>query len=257
MSEPLVVDMEGAVLQLRLHRPEKRNALNVAMYRALTRQLQHADTSDAVHVVLLEGDGGAFCSGNEVDSFIFDDPSCIPSAEQTVVIFDFMTALHGCRKPVIAAVDGMAVGIGATLLLHCDLVYATPRTRLVFPFARLGLCPEFASSLLLPRVAGRAFASEAMLLGEPLTAEKAHQWGLVNEVLPEGALADHARNRARAVAAQPTGAVQATKRLMTESAYAGVAAAIARERAVFLDLLACDDVQAGFRRFVESRARRA
>ncbi len=255
MSQYVIVQQAGSVLELRLHRPDKRNALSLDMYRALSVALRRADASADIHAVLLQGDAGAFCAGNEIEAFINEDAAALVAS--TADVFDFMDALRHCSKPVVVAVDGMAVGIGATLLLHCDLVYATPRSRLVFPFARLGLCAEFASSLLLPRIAGRAFAAEALLLGEPVTAEKAHQWGLINEVLPEGALLDHARNRAQALAALPPDAVQATRRLVAQSAYAGVTDTIARERAEFTALLVRPDVQAGFRQFVESKARRA
>jgi enoyl-CoA hydratase/carnithine racemase len=251
MTLTILQDRDEGVMTLVLNRPEKRNALGTAMYCALTDALHAAAGDPSVGAVLLMGQAGAFCSGNEIEAFLGPEPVGVDHP-----VFAFMHALADCPKPVVAAVDGMAIGIGATLLLHCDLVYASPRARLQFPFARLGLCPEFASSLLLPKVAGRVWAAEALLLGEPISAEKAHHWGLVNEILPEAALEDHARNRARALAALPAAAVLSTRRLLRAAEGDAVAQALAREQQAFLALLATDSVQQGFRDFLAARAAR-
>lgn len=252
MTSMIQEDLQQGVLSLVLNRPEKRNALSAAMYERLAGAFREAARTPGVRAVLLRGQPGAFCSGNELESFV-DGAGVGPDHP----VFAFMDALSTCPLPVVAAVDGVAVGIGATLLLHCDLVFATPRTRLVFPFARLGLCPEFGSSLLLARIAGRAHASEALLIGDPVSAEKALHWGLICELLPEAALDDHARNRARALAALPAEAVQASKRLLRAAEAPECAAAIAREKTEFLRLLATPEVQQGLRDFLAARKARA
>lgn len=251
MSEHVVLVRHGAVQEIRLQRPEKRNALSAEMYLALCAALQGASQDAAVHVVLLEGQPGAFCAGNELESFL--EPAEITRDHP---VFRFMAALATCGKPIVAAVDGMAVGIGATLLLHCDLVYATARSRLVFPFARLGLCPEFGSSLLLARCIGRVAAAEALLLGEPVSADRARQWGLINEILPEAALHDHALNRAQALAVLPAQAVQVSRQLIRTHAYPELPAVMAAEAEQFLAMLAQPAVQQGFRDFLTHRTHR-
>lgn len=252
MKELILQDQRDGVLFLTLNRPEKRNALSEQMYRTLVDALRHASEEPAIRAVVLLGQPATFCSGNEVDSFIG-----VHTLAPDLPVLQFMDALADCSKPVIAGVDGLAIGIGATLLLHCDLVYATARTRLQFPFTRLGLCPEFGSSLLLQRIAGRAHAAEALLLGEAISAEKACQWGLINEIMPESALRDHVSNRANALAALPAEAVQASKRLLREAEAPELMAARKRELLVFNTLLGSESVQAGFRQFRDSRAARA
>jgi len=252
MTDTILREHHEGVLTLVLNRPEKRNALSAGMYLQLATALQEAAGSDAVRAVLLLGTSGAFCSGNELESFLGEG-----QISPDHPVFVFMAALADFPKPVVAALDGMAVGIGATLLLHCDLVYATARTRLQFPFARLGLCPEFASSVLLPRIVGRAFANEALLLGEPISADKAHAWGLINEVLPESALLDHARNRVQALALLPPAAVAVSKRLLRAGDASRVHEAIQREQHAFLTLLATPEVQQGLRTFLAERKARA
>ena len=165
MSAHLRHHTDQGVLTLTLDRPEKRNALTPEMYLALAQSLASAAEDATVNAVLLLGHAGAFSSGNDVETFMR-----VGEVTADAPVFRFMHALAGFPKPVVAAVDGMAIGIGATLLLHCDLIYASPRARLQFPFVRMGLCPEFAASLLLPRLLGRAWASEALLLGEAISA---------------------------------------------------------------------------------------
>ncbi len=239
------------VLILSLNRADKRNALSAEMYLRLAAAFQQAADDPGLRSILLMGQPGAFCAGNEIESFLG-----VHERGDDHPVFRFMAALADCSLPVVAAVDGSAVGIGATLLLHCDLVYATPRSRLQFPFARLGLCPEFASSLLLQRVAGRAHAAEALLIGEPVSAERAHQWGLISELVPETAIEDHARNRAHALALLPVDAVRTTKRLLRQAEALQVDACMAREQGEFLRLLATESVQRGLHELIASRKAR-
>lgn len=248
MSQPIREERRDGVLILTIDRMEKRNALSPAMYTTLAGALRQAAVAPDIHAVVLLGQPGGFCAGNEIESFL-------ELGEQGGghPVFAFMDALAGCPLPVVAAVDGIAVGIGATLLLHCDLVYATPRARLQFGFARLGVCPEFASSLLLQRIVGRANAAEALLVGEPLSAERALQWGLVSELVPETAIVDHACSRAHAIAQLGSDAVRTTKRLMRAAEAADIAAAMEREQPEFLRLLRTDRVQQGFRDHLAQR----
>lgn len=210
MTPPLQIIRDGPVMHLRLHRPAARNALTATMYDGLRGALAEAAESDGIAVVLLSGAGRDFCAGN--DRAGFAAVRDLPLAERPG--YQFMRALAAFPKPVVAAVTGRAVGIGATLLLHCDLVYAGFDTRLLLPFARLGLVPEFAASLLLPRMAGHARAAEWLLLGEPMDATAARDIGLVTRILPVDTVLDHARAAAARLADQPADSVRLTRRLM-------------------------------------------
>ena len=160
------------VATIEIARPEKKNALTVAMYAAMAEALHAAQADAAVRAVLITGQPGVFTSGNDIDDFMNRPPSGgIDSPTSPVVLF--MKALHGCEKPVVAAVTGAAIGIGTTMLLHCDLVYVSDEARLAMPFASLGLVPEFASSLLVPRLMGHVRAAEKLLLGDPFTGADA------------------------------------------------------------------------------------
>ncbi|HYO74607.1 MAG TPA: enoyl-CoA hydratase-related protein, partial [Archangium sp.] len=198
MSDTLLTHLEAGVLSLTFNRPQKKNAFSGEMYEAAARALVEADSNDAVRVVVLTGSGGAFTAGNDLKDFL-ERP---PSGEDSPV-FRFLRALAHHSRPVVAAVDGVAVGIGTTLLLHCDYVVASERAVFSVPFVNLGLSPEGASSVLLPRVAGMALASELLMFGEPFDAPTALRAGLVNQVVPEASLAEVAQKRAAALAAKP------------------------------------------------------
>ena len=200
------------VLKLMLYRPEKRNALTGAMYDTLRTQLEAAAADDGVRSVLLSGCANYFCAGNDIGGF--EAVRSLPLDDRPG--FRFMRAFAAFPKPVVAAVTGDAIGIGATLLLHCDLVYAADNARLRFPFVDVGLVPEFAASLLLPRLAGQARAAELLMLGGYFDAAQAQGFGLVSGVLPADEVAAHAERAALALAAKPAVALQATKRLLKE-----------------------------------------
>lgn len=210
MDETIRVANSDGVLRLTLNRPEKRNALTGAMYDALRTNLLAAADDAQVRVVLLGGSDHFFCAGNDIGGFAA--VRTLPPAERPG--FRFMRTFAAFPKPVIAAVAGDAIGIGATLLLHCDLVYAAEHARLRFPFVDVGLVPEFAASLLLPRLAGQARAAELLMLGDYFSAAQAQAIGLVSQVLPAAAVADHAERIALALAAKPATALQVTKRLL-------------------------------------------
>ncbi|WP_165677910.1 enoyl-CoA hydratase [Metapseudomonas otitidis] len=212
MSEHIHLEREQGLLTLRMDREDKKNALTRAMYGALADALDAADEDRSVRAVLITGSETCFTSGNDVADFIQAPPSGLDSE-----VFRFMKALFDFSKPVVAAVSGPAVGIGTTLLLHCDLVYVARDARLKMPFVNLGLCPEFGSSLILPRLLGHARAAELLLLGESFTGEQAAAWGIANEALADGAATlSRAREMARRFEAIAPSAVEVSKRLMHE-----------------------------------------
>ncbi len=225
-SGQVLVCRRGPVCEVRLNRPEKRNALTSRMYETLIEALTEADGDDGIRVLLLSGEGVCFTGGNDLKDFL--------SAPDTVgsdhVISRFLRALAGFGKILIAAVHGPTVGIGATLLLHCDLVIAAAgSTRIITPFVQLGVVPEAASTLLLPRLLGHQRAAQMFFLGEPLDARTACEWGLVNRVVDDERLMEEARSLADAAARQPPGAVRATKRLMRCAESAELAAHMQEE----------------------------
>ncbi|MGA8132807.1 MAG: enoyl-CoA hydratase [Pseudomonas gingeri] len=212
MTDAIVLERQGSLLTLRLNRADKKNALTRAMYSQLGEALREADSDPEINAVLICGSSECFTSGNDIADFLEEPPSALDSP-----VFAFMRSLLDCRKPVIAAVAGPAVGIGTTLLLHCDLVYVSADARLRMPFVNLGLCPEFGSSLLLPRLLGHARAAQLLLLGEGFSGEQAATWGLATEALPSGELA---LAKAREVALRfdqlASAAVQVSKQLMKD-----------------------------------------
>jgi enoyl-CoA hydratase/carnithine racemase len=224
--EQVLVSRREHVCEVRLNRPEKRNALTSNMYEALIEAFTEAEGDGEIHVLLLSGEGGCFTGGNDLKDFL-DAPEIIASDH---VISRFLRALSGFGKVLIAAVHGPTVGIGATLLLHCDLVIAAARsTRIIMPFVQLGVVPEAASTLLLPQLIGHQRAAQMLLFGEPLDADTARQWGLVNRVVEDEQLMTQARALADAAARQPPGAVRATKRLMRAARGAEVCAQMQEE----------------------------
>ncbi len=200
---------EGGVLTLTFHRVAKRNALTAAMYARLADALQAAAVDDSVRVVVFQGQAEMFSSGNDVGEFLQRPP-----ADADAPVFRFLRAIAELPQPALAAVCGPAVGIGTTLLLHCDLVYCGDNALFSLPFVNLGLCPEAASSLLLPQRIGRAAAAEKLLFGEPFAADEALALGLVNRVLPPDEVNAFAQAQAAKLAARPAASLRATKALM-------------------------------------------
>lgn len=210
MNEHLLIEREQGLLTLRMHRPEKKNALTLAMYSAMAEVLVQADQDKSVRAVLITGGETCFTSGNDLADFIKAPPTGLNSQ-----VFQFMQALFDFSKPVIAAVNGPAVGIGTTLLLHCDLVYVEREAKLKMPFVNLGLCPEYGSSLILPRLLGHARAAELLLLGQSFSGEQAAEWGIANQVLDGGvATVAKAREMALRFLQLAPAAVADSKRLM-------------------------------------------
>jgi enoyl-CoA hydratase/carnithine racemase len=186
----ILINRDGGVLTIALNRPDKKNAITAAMYQEMADAFFEAEKDATVRVVLIRGNGGTFCAGNDLEDFMK-----APNTDHDAPVLQFLRRISSAPKPVVAAVAGAAVGVGTTMLLHCDLVYAASTTKFSVPFVQLGLCPEAASSLLLPRVAGYQRAAEKLLLGEAFDAEEAVSMGFVNRVL------DAAEVAARFVAA--------------------------------------------------------
>jgi enoyl-CoA hydratase/carnithine racemase len=248
MSDTLLTHLEAGVLTLTFNRPQKKNAFTGEMYEQATRALLEADANDAVRVVVLSGAGGAFTAGNDLKDFL-EHP---PTGEDSHV-FRFLRALAHHSRPVVAGVDGVAVGIGTTLLLHCDYVAASERAVFSMPFINLGLSPEGASSVLLPRVAGLALASELLMFGEPFDAATALRAGIVNQVVPEASLAEVVQKRAAALAAKPVESLRLTKRLLREPLRATVDEALSREGALFVQRLGSAEAREAFNAFLSKK----
>ena len=243
----VTADADGGVLTLTLDRPAKKNALTRAMYATLADALADATDDASVRAVVIRGSEGVFTAGNDLGDFMMDPPTGPDSP-----VFRFLQILATFPKPLLAAVEGPAIGIGTTLLLHCDLAYAAPDAVFKMPFVDLGLVPEAASSLLLPRLAGPARAAELLLFGEAFSAETAAAIGLVNEVVE--APAERAAERAAVLARKPPAAVRQTKALMRHATADAVGETVAREGALFVERLSSGEAQEAFTAFFEKRA---
>jgi enoyl-CoA hydratase/carnithine racemase len=209
MSEQVLKSCADGVCELRFDRPEKRNAITHQMYQSLSAHLHAALADDAVRAVLLTGAGASFSAGNDLNDFLAG-----PEFTSAHPVMDVLRTLATFDKPLVAAVHGTTVGIGVTMLLHCDLVVAAQGTQLLMPFVALALVPEAGSSLLLPRLVGQQRAAELLLLGEGLDAAAAERLGLVNRVVEADRLLDEARSLAQRLGRQPAEALRATKRLL-------------------------------------------
>jgi enoyl-CoA hydratase/carnithine racemase len=242
----------NGVATIEIARPEKKNALTVAMYQAMADALHAAQADSSVRAVLITGQPGIFTSGNDIDDFMSRPPESGGNTMNSPV-FKFMQALAGCEKPVVAAVTGAAIGIGTTMLLHCDLVYVSDEARLAMPFVGLGLVPEFASSLIVPRLIGHAKAAEKLLLGDPFTPEDAVDMRIANAVLPAGEVVMHARRMAERFNALPPGAVRDTKRLLRKASAAEVLQTIAAESEIFAQRLRSPEAMEAFQAFFQKR----
>jgi len=238
----------NGVATIEIARPEKKNAITGAMYMQLAAAFDAAREDKAVRAVLLTGQPGIFTSGNDIDDFVKRPPSLAEAPS-----FAFMKALMGCDKPVIAAVTGAAIGIGTTMLLHCDFVFVSDEARLAMPFVSLGLVPEFASSLIVPRLMGNVRAAEKLLLGEPFTGADAVECGIANAVLPAAEVVRHARRIAERFNALPPGAVQETKRLLHRSRSALLIERIGVENQAFGARLQSPEAKEAFSAFFEKR----
>jgi enoyl-CoA hydratase/carnithine racemase len=248
MSDHVQVSTSDSICHLRMARPEKKNALTAEMYAAMADSLAEAERDASVRVILISGIGGSFTAGNDLADFLASPPM-----DDSAPVFRFITGFAALQKPFVAAVEGVAVGVGTTMLLHCDLAYAAAGARFALPFANLGLTPEAASSLLLPLRAGYARAAELLMLGEAFSAQTALELGIVNAVVPDGTAVEHALERCRKLAAQPAAAVRQTKSLMRRAQPGDVGLAMRMEAEVFRDRLRSPEAREAFAAFLEKR----
>ena len=247
MPDPIVVADHGAVRVIRMNRPEKKNALTAAMYVAMTRALRGAEVSDAIRCLMLAGVPGAFCAGNDIADFLgAADSGRDPPA------LEFLHALARSRTPLVAAVGGVAIGVGTTMLFHCDHVVAATDAVLSTPFLKLALIPEAASSLLAPMRMGYARAFSLLVMGRPLSAEAARDAGIVNTVVDAAEVDAVALTAAQEIAALPAGAVAVARRLMRGD-LEDVLAQIDTEAMHFKKLLQSDEARAAFEAFLSRK----
>ena len=244
----------NGVCTIEIARPEKKNALTVAMYQAMADALNAAREDAAVRAVLITGQPGVFTSGNDIEDFMKRGVGAGSASEaMDSPVFRFMRALLECDKPVVAAVTGAAIGIGTTMLLHCDFVYVSDEARLAMPFVALGLVPEFGSSLVVPQLMGHRKAAEKLLMGDPFTPEQAVDCGIANAVLPAGEVVNHARRVAERFNGLPPGAVREAKQLMRAPQQELLLQTIATEGALFAKRLRSPEAMEAFQAFFQKR----
>jgi enoyl-CoA hydratase/carnithine racemase len=247
----ILAHTEGGVMTLTFNRLDKKNSITRAMYTALADALEKAAQDAAVRVVLIQGDAAIFSAGNDIGDFLNAPPPSSP--QELSPAFRFLHGIAGFAKPVIAAVCGPAVGIGTTMLFHCDLVYAGDNAAFSMPFVNLGVCPEAASSLLAPQMFGYHRAAEALMLGEPFMAEAALEVGFVNRVVPPTECNAIAQAQARKLAAKPLTALIETKRLMRKSQQSAVRERMDEEGQLFHRMLREPAAREAFTAFMEKR----
>ena len=239
---------ENGVATITFDRVEKKNSFTAAMYAAMAQFLKEAAQDDAVRVVVFQGHPTVFSAGNDIADFLHNPPST-PEAP----VFQFLQQISGFPKPVVAAVASPAVGIGTTLLFHCDLVYAGDNAAFAMPFVNLGLCPEAGSSLLAPRLMGHARAAEALLLGEPFQAEAALEMGLVNRIVPPTEVNALAQRQAAKLASKPMSSLLETKRLLKQTLANDIQVRMAEEATSFGRMLQEPAAKEAFTAFMEKR----
>lgn len=251
MSEHILVERRGAVLSLTLARPERRNAITVAMYAALADAIEGAATDATVRLITLEGQGDDFTGGNDLADFLKDMPA--PGSDVDIPVWRLLRALAENEVPLIAAVHGNAVGIGTTMLFHCDLVLAEQGSRFVMPFVDLGLVPEAASSLIMPRLSGRRAAARYILLGEPFGAEEALALGIGSHIVEKGGLSAALDRLVATLLAKPAGAMRLTQALLRRSDRAEVIERMELENGHFGERLTSDEVKQAITSFFAAR----
>jgi len=244
----IITEIRDRILRIKFNRPDKKNALTRAMYAALADAITRADDDNGIRAVFLQGTADCFTAGNDLKDF-----QAFRQDGDNKDVSNFLAAISRAQKPIVAAVDGVAVGVGTTMLLHCDLVYAGEGAKFILPFVALGLCPEAASSFLLPGLVGLRSASELLLLGEPLSAAKAYEIGLVNAVYPDEGFIDRAYAQAEKLAQQPPASVRITKALLKRPVLHAIGETMAEERKHFSERLNSGECDEAFRAFFERR----
>ena len=246
MTELVTITDDGAVRVIRMNRPEKKNALTVAMYTAMAEAINSANTNDAIHCMVIAGVPGAFSAGNDIAEFA---QAAMTGGTLARPVMPFLYSLADNKKPLVAAVQGVAVGVGVTLLLHCDQVIAATDARLTTPFISLGVLPEAGSSLTVPRLLGHQRAFSLLVMGQPLTAQEAKEQGLVNLVVTPEELDAAAMKTARIIAALPPQGVAIARRLMRGSPDELIAR-IDEEAKLFGERLSSPEARAAFQAFM-------
>lgn len=247
MSGHVTTTVDDGILTIRMNRPEKKNALTGEMYQAMADALNDAEKNPAVRAVVITGVKNSFTAGNDIEDFINNPPD-----EKNSAVLNFLKAISEAKLPVVAAVNGTAIGIGVTMLLHCDFVYVADSAVMAMPFVDLGLVPEAAASLLLPKVAGLQRASELLMLGEPFTPAAAKEMGIATAVLPAEDVERTALKTAKKLAAKPRDALRQTKSLLRRD-FESVSDRIAAEAKIFKQALASDDAKEALTAFREKR----
>jgi len=242
------ITKENGILSIVFDREEKKNAVTAAMYQQLADALKDAETDSAVRAILFSGKPQAFSAGNDLEDFLKNPPN-----SKEAPVFRFLWEISHASKPIVAAVAGVAIGVGTTMLLHCDLVYAADNAKFSLPFTQLGLCPEAASSLLLPHLVGYQRAAEKLLLGEAFDAAEARDMGIVNRVMTVDQLLPFAQKQAAKLAALPAGSIRVTKQLMKKSRVAATEAQMLAEIEHFAKMLTAPEAKEAFTAFFEKR----
>jgi enoyl-CoA hydratase/carnithine racemase len=250
MTEHVHTELVDRILTVRFNRADKKNAITLAMYQALTRAFHRANDDAGIRAILLTGSGDSFSAGNDLGDFLKT-----PSTAEDSAAAQFLQALSDLDKPLVAAVNGLAIGIGVTVLMHCDLVYAADSASFHMPFVSLGLCPEAGASYLMPATMGHARAAELLLLGERFTALTARDYGIVNAVLPADAVLPHAREKCRRLASMPPGAVHTTRRLLKRGSRAALQEMMRYELDQFGTLLRSPEAMEAIGAFMNARKR--
>ena len=249
----ILTSKAGGILTIEFNRPERKNAITAVMYQAMADAINEAESDSAVRAILIVGKPEIFTAGNDLPDFLQNSKPVEGVPAEARPVFQFMRALSGSTKPVVAAVSGAAVGIGTTMLMHCDLVYAADNAKFSMPFSQLGLCPEFASSLLLPQLAGYPRAAEKLLLGEAFLAQEALDMGLVSKVVPLADLRAFAEGQAAKLAALPAASVRATKALMKRARTPAINEAMGAENTLFAAMLLAPEAKEAMTAFMEKR----
>ncbi|MDO6823706.1 enoyl-CoA hydratase [Marinobacter sp. 1_MG-2023] len=249
MTDFVLTETNNQVLTVRINRPERKNALTHAMYTALGDALEKADSDADIRCVLFTGSEECFTAGNDLSDFA----SGLTGAFTETPVGRFLLLLAKARKPVVAAVNGPAVGIGTTMLLHCDMVFSGTNTRFQMPFASLGLCPEGGSSLLLPTWIGRVRAAELLMLGDTFSSEDAYRLGLINRVCDPADTEQTAIQVCQRLASQPPAAIRATKKLLSSPTHDELAATMLAEGELFSERLKSPEAAEAFGAFMQKR----
>jgi len=249
----ILTSKADGILTIEFNRVARKNAITAVMYQAMADAINAAEGDVEVRAILIAGSPEIFTAGNDLDDFMKNSAPVEGVPAEARPVFQFMKALSGSSKPVVAAVSGAAIGIGTTMLLHCDLVYAADNAKFSMPFSQLGLCPAFASSMLFPQLAGYPRAAEKLLLGEAFLVQEAFEMGLVSKVLPLEELRPYAQRQAAKLVALPAASIRATKALMKRAKTGPVNDTMAAENQLFGAMLLAPEAKEAFTAFFEKR----